>query len=234
MDIEKILNIKKKGKNFYLDIKTQGWNRELGKMKDDNVLLHSNKIKKNREIYKVYHLSDLKEFKEVCKKSGINCDVTIMNGGILNEKNFTGEMFPTYGHIHTAPRNEIYKVIRGRAFLVLVDEDAKKETIIDMKKGDEFMINFKYPHRIYTFNSAVILGFVPNDAGHDYDAIKNMGFPYHLFYDQKNKDIIFKKNKKFGNFDIALGNPQNIDSENLFFTNIEKITSLLFGDFKNL
>jgi len=61
MDIEKFLNIKKKGRNFYLDIKTQGWNRELGKMKDDNVLLHSNKIKKNREIYKVYHLSELKE-----------------------------------------------------------------------------------------------------------------------------------------------------------------------------
>ncbi len=230
MDIEKFLNIKKKGKNFYLDIKTQGWNRELGKMKEDNVLLHSNKIKKNREIYKVYHLSELKEFKEICGKSGINCDVTIMNSGILKEKhgeNLSGEMYPTYGHIHTAERNEIYKVIRGRAFLLLVDEDAKKETIIDMKKGDEYLINFKYPHRVYTFGSAVVLGFVPNDAGHDYDAIKNRGFPYHLFYDQKSKDIIFKKNKKFGNFDIALGKPQNIDSENLFWTNTGKMKEIL-------
>ncbi len=227
MEIEKFLNIKKKGRNFYLDIKTQGWNRELGKMKDDNVLLHSNKIKKNREIYKVYHLSELKEFKEICKKSGINCDVTIMNGGILKEKNGIGEMFPTYGHIHTSKRNEIYKVIRGRAFLVLVDEDVKKETIIDMKKGDEYLINFKYPHRVYTFNSAVVLGFVPNDAGHDYDAIKNRGFPYHLFYDTINKEIIFRKNKKFKNFDIALGIPQNIDSENLFWTNIEKMGEIL-------
>ncbi len=230
MEIEKFLNIKKKGGNFYLDIKTQGWNRELGKMKNDNVLLHGNKVGKNMEIYKVYHLSELKEFKEICKKSGINCDVTIMNGGILKEKhgeNFTGEMFPTYGHIHTARRNEIYKVIRGRAFLVLVDEDAKKETIIDMKKGDEYLINFKYTHRLYTFNSAVVLGFVPNDAGHDYDAIKNRGFPYHLFYDTINKEIIFKKNKKFKNFDIALGIPQNIDSENLFWTNIEKMERIL-------
>jgi len=227
MDIEKFLNIKKKGKNFYLNIKTQGWNRELDKMKEDNVLLHSNKAGKNREIYKVYHLSDLKEFKDISKKSGINCDVTIMNSGILKEKNGIGEMFPTYGHIHTARRNEIYKVIRGRIFLVLVNEDAKKETIIDMKKGDEYLINFKYPHRIYTFNSAVVLGFVPNDAGHDYDAIKNRGFPYHLFYDSINKEIIFKKNKKFKNFDIALGTPQNIDSENLFWTNIEKMKEIL-------
>ncbi|PKP55330.1 MAG: hypothetical protein CVT89_08820 [Candidatus Altiarchaeales archaeon HGW-Altiarchaeales-2] len=199
-------------------------------MKDDNVLLHSNKIKKNREIYKVYHLSELKEFKEICGKSGINCDVTIMNSGILKEKhgeNLSGEMYPTYGHIHTAERNEIYKVIRGRTFLLLVDEDAKKETIIDMKKGDEYLINFKYPHRVYTFGSAVVLGFVPNDAGHDYDAIKNRGFPYHLFYDQKSKDILFKKNKKFGNFDIALGKPQNIDSENLFWTNTGKMKEIL-------
>lgn len=230
MDIEKFLNIKKKGRNFYLDIKTHGWNRELLKMKDDNVLLHSNKIKKNREIYKVYHLSELDEFKNISRKSSINCDVTIMNAGILNEKNGingTGEMFPTYGHIHTTQRNEIYKVIWGRTFLVLVDEDAKKETVIDMKKGDEYLINFKYSHRVYAFNSAVILGFVPNDAGHDYDAIKNKGFPYHLFYDRRSKEIIFKKNKKFGNFDIALERPQNIDSENLFWTNTKKMMEIL-------
>lgn len=227
MDVEKFLNIKKKGKNFYLDIKTQGWNREIRKMKEDGVLLHGNKVKRNREVYKVYHLSELNKFKKICKKSGINCDVTIMNRGILNEKEGIGEMFPTYGHIHTSDRNEIYKVIRGRAFLVLVDEDAKKETIIDMKKGDEYLINFKYPHRIYTFNSAIVLGFVPNDAGHDYDAIKNKGFPYHLFYDQKNREIIFKKNNKFGNFDLVLGNSQNIDSENLFFKDIEKMKKML-------
>lgn len=228
MDIEKFLNIKRKGRNFYLDIKTKGWNRELSKMKDDNVLLHSNKIKiKNREIYKVYHLSDLEGFKDISKKSGINCDVTIMNAGILKEKNGIGEMFPTYGHVHTKRRNEIYKVIRGRVFLILVDEDKRKEVVIDMKKGDEYLINFKYPHRIYTFNSAVVLGFVPNDAGHDYDVIKNRGFPYHLFYDPINREIIFKKNKKFGNFDIALGTPQNIDSENLFWKDTERMKEIL-------
>jgi len=227
MDIEKILNIKKKGKNFYLDIKTQGWNRELSKLKDDNVLLHSNKIKKNREIYKVYHLSELKEFKKICSKSGINCDVTIMNKGILKEKNGSGEMFPTYGHIHTSKRNEIYKVIRGKMFLILVDENSRKETIIPMKKGDEYLIDSKYSHRMYTFDSAVVLGFVPNDAGHDYDAIKNKGFPVHLFYSPKNKEIILKKNKKFGNFDIALGSPQKIDSEKLFLENIEKLKKIL-------
>lgn len=227
VNIEKFLNIKKKGKNFYLDIKTQGWNRMLSKMREDGVLLHRNKIKRDREIYSVYHLSELNEFKNISKKSGINCDVTIMNAGILNEKKGIGEMFPTYGHIHTSKRNEIYKVIRGRVFLVLVDKDAKKETIIDMKKGDEYLINFKYSHRVYTFNSAVVLGFVPNDAGHDYDAIKDKGFPYHLFYNKRNKEIIFKKNRKFGNFDLVFRHPENINSENLFFKDIEKMEKIL-------
>jgi len=109
----------------------------------------------------------------------------------------------------------------------MVDEESKKEIIVNMKEGDEYLINFKYLHRIYTYDSAVVLGFVPKDAGHNYDVIKNKGFPYHLFYDKNNDEILIKKNWRFGNFDIVFSNPQNIDSENLFFKNTKKMMEIL-------
>jgi len=228
MEIENFLNIKRKGGNFYLDVKTEGWSRNQKKLKTDNVLLHSRKIKgKDREIYRVYHLSELDKFKDISKESGINCDVTVMRKGIFDEGDGIGEMFLTYGHIHTEKRNEIYKVIKGEIFLIMVDEESKKEIIVNMKEGDEYLINFKYLHRIYTYDSAVVLGFVPKDAGHNYDVIKNKGFPYHLFYDKNNDEILIKKNWRFGNFDIVFSNPQNIDSENLFFKNTKKMMEIL-------
>jgi len=219
-------------KKIMLDACPQ-WNRNLNKLIEDNVVFDVDAVKKlfdtkgNIEIYSVYSLTNLPEFSEICKKIKVNCDVTVIHSGILS-KDDEGEAYITYGHIHETKRNEIYKVLEGEVFLAMYD--GSNQIIVQMNKGDEFLIEFKFVHRLYSIKGAVVLGFVPCDAGHNYEIVKNKGFPYAVFYNKKNKEIIYKKNKKFERnlINLIFKKPEKINSDELFFKNPEKIRKMLF------
>lgn len=230
METKKNLGIEIQGKKIVLDACPQ-WNRNLNKLVEDKVVFDFDAIKKlfdskgNIEIYRVYSLTKLPEFEEICRKTKINCDVTVLHSGILSEGD-EGEAYMTYGHMHETKRNEIYKVVEGEAFLVMYNDE--NEIVINMKKNDEFLINSEFIHRLYSIKGAIVLGFVPSDAGHNYNIVKNKGFPYTIFYNKKNEDIIYKKNKKFTDRNLIFRKPQKLNTEELFFKNPKELEKMLF------
>jgi oxalate decarboxylase/phosphoglucose isomerase-like protein (cupin superfamily) len=64
----------------------------------------------------------------------------------------------------------------------------------------------------------VILNFVSEDAGHDYNIVKEKGFPFHVFY--KGEKLYFKKNEKYPRADLFL------------VKNFKKINALKFAEKK--
>jgi len=184
----------RKGKlNVTFKGRPKSWKRFASKLINDRVILDIKnarnflKIKGDREVYRVFHF----------ESNGLSCDFTLLRHGLLSISK-KGELFLTYGHLHEKHRGEAYSVLRNDCFFELVNKKTFETFIIHLKKGDSIFIHPRFLHRIISHKKdCLVFNFVPEDAGHNYRIIKNRGFPFHLLYDLRSKDIEIVKNKRY-------------------------------------
>lgn len=229
------ISIGQRGKNYDVKAhgKSVGWERRLGKLVADGVLLDCTAAKRllaKRGDIVVYKVLNLGEFapriKEISEKWGINCDVTVLDYGVFSP-GAEGELFCTYGHRHETRCAEIYRVLAGNAILALFDEKAARQRVVLMRERDECMIEPGYAHRLYcgADSGAVVLGFVPKKAGHDYGAVSGRGFPYHPF---KAEILRYERNPRYGGVSLRVEHGcKRIGATELFFNSPEKLKAML-------
>lgn len=192
------------GENLVISFKKDvpGWQRFTSELIKDNVILDTKNAKKMLETkgnliaYEVFNLwKSLDEFKRMHNKTGLICDLTFLNFGVFSPSD-DGELFMTYGHVHEKPMGEAYKVLKNECIFILSHIASHKTYIIHLKQGDSIFIHPKYLHRIVSFKKdCLVVALVPERAGHNYNVVKNKGFPFHIFY--KNKKLKIVKNKKY-------------------------------------
>ncbi len=88
----------------------------------------------------------------------------------------------TRGHFHeNLDTSEFYWCIAGKGVLIFLDLDRKVRTE-NMKPGSLHYIPGKVAHRVVNTgeNNLVFNACWPSDAGHDYDAIGDLGFGVRL------------------------------------------------------
>lgn len=204
--------------------KIEGWKRTLRELIHDKVILQVEEGEKllrqkgDMVIYEVFHLDE---------KLGIACDLTLLRFGKFSPSN-SGELFSTYGHLHEKNFGECYICVKNGVFLILVDKNSFATKILKMKEGNAVFIHHKYIHRLTVKNSdAAILGFVLKETGHDYEIVKNKGFPYHIF--SKNKGFMFMHNERYEAKQLTLSKPKKISVNpiRLFLNNPEKLKDML-------
>ena len=130
-------------------------------------------------------------------------DITLLKHGIFSlEEN--GEAFCTYGHAHQKNLGEVYQVLKNDCFLLLTHKKTFNSYLIKIKEGFSFFIHPFFIHRLISGKKdTIVLNFVPKDAGHNYDIVKNRGFPFHVFYG-KNEKLFFKENEKYPKAGLVL------------------------------
>ncbi|MFH7880460.1 MAG: glucose-6-phosphate isomerase family protein [Candidatus Aenigmatarchaeota archaeon] len=211
------------------------WQRKMSELIKEKVILDLRSGRKaleffgDRVVYFVYNLwKGIRKYNIIKEKFGLNFDLTLLKKGIFSvEKN--GELFLTYGHKHEKNRGEFYKVIKNECIILLSDIEKKKSYFVELKEGDSIFISPRYIHRLISKNvDCLILGVVPEDAGHNYEIVKNRGFPFHFFL--KDSWIKIVENKKYKNHKIFKAFPKNREIP------IEKLKKVLYNpkNYKNL
>lgn len=99
--------------------------------------------------------------------------ITIMKPGKVGE-----EFNMTKGHYHECEgADETYHCLKGKGMLLLQTKEGVVQTM-ELTKGSVAYVPPGWAHR--TINTGqedlIILAIYPNDAGHDYGAIKEKGF----------------------------------------------------------
>ena len=227
------IEIKEEGKNYSINYENaSGWRRSLSRLIEDEVVFS---LKDAREllrqkgdvvIYEVFNLwKTIPKVKEMSEKTGINCDVTVLNYGVISPSD-SGELFFTYGHIHEKGYAEVYTLLAGEAFLVSYEESRQKTTVIHMEEGDEVLISPSSIHRLCCGRKgAVVAGLVPKEAGHDYNIVKGRGMPYVVFL--KDGKYEYPKNMKFKEVELELSDASSGMTLNSFFETPDEVKKLL-------
>jgi oxalate decarboxylase/phosphoglucose isomerase-like protein (cupin superfamily) len=227
------IEIKEKGKNYSINYENaSGWRRSLSRLIEDGVVFSQKDAKEllkkegDAVIYEVYNLwKTIPKVKEMSEKTGINCDVTVLNYGVISTTD-SGELFFTYGHRHEKGYAEVYTLLAGEAFLISYEEDRQKTTVIHMEEGDEVLISPTSIHRLYCGRKgAVVVGLVPREAGHDYNAVKGKGMPYAVFL--KDGQYEYPKSPKFKNVELELSDAGSGRTLEIFFETPEEVKRLL-------
>ncbi len=183
------------------------WERKMSELIRDGVILDLKNAKRALEffgdttVYYVYNLwKGIEVYKKIKDKFKLNLDLTLLKFGRFSiTKN--GETFLTYGHKHEKNRGEFYTVLKNECYLLLSDLEKKESIIIEMKEGTSAFIHPRFIHRLISIGKdCLILGIVPEDAGHDYNIVKKRGFPHHLFIQDGWLKVV--ENKKYGKFSI--------------------------------
>lgn len=94
-----------------------------------------------------------------------------------------GEFFMTKGHMHeVANRAEYYLCLSGKGLLLLMDEE-RKTTAIDMSEQSICNIPGNVSHRLVNIGEEdlVVLACWNSDAGHNYEQIATEGFSVRVF-----------------------------------------------------
>ncbi|MEM5853114.1 MAG: glucose-6-phosphate isomerase family protein [Candidatus Aenigmatarchaeota archaeon] len=199
------------GKNLRLrfDLEVESNVRKLSELVNDEVILDVDNARKllrekgDITIYEVFNLWKFnKDAERFLKKYGLMIDITFLKSGVFSTKK-NGEAFCTYGHIHEENLGEVYKVLKNYCYLLLSNKRNFKSYLVKLKEGYSFFIHPSYMHRLISGNKdCVVLNFVPEDAGHDYDVVKKKGFPFHVFHE--NGKLVFKENKKYPETSLVL------------------------------
>ncbi|MGC9200817.1 MAG: glucose-6-phosphate isomerase family protein [Candidatus Aenigmatarchaeota archaeon] len=183
------------------------WERKMSELIKDKVILDLKNARKalgfygDRTVYLVYNLwKGIVKYKLIKDKYKLNFDVTLLKGGVFSlEKN--GETFLTYGHKHEKERGEFYFVLKNGCYLLLADLKKKKCFLVEMKEGESILIHPRFLHRLISKGKdCLVLGIVPEDAGHNYKIVKGRGFPFHIFMKDGWLEIV--ENKKYKGFEI--------------------------------
>jgi glucose-6-phosphate isomerase len=205
-------SIKKCGEEIKLDFGkiVESKKRYLSELLKDKVILDLENAKKVLEkkgdvvIYEVYNLWKFDEIAEkFLKNFGMMMDITLLKCGNFSLED-EGEAFCTYGHAHQKNLGEVYQVLKNDCFLLLTNKKTFNSYLVKIKENYSFFIHPSFIHRLISGKKdSVILNFVPKDAGHDYEIVKNRGFPFHVFYG-KNKKLYFKENEKYPKAGLVL------------------------------
>jgi oxalate decarboxylase/phosphoglucose isomerase-like protein (cupin superfamily) len=228
--------IKESGKEIKLDFgrKVESKKRYLSELLKDKVILdleNSKKLLKKKGdvlVYEVYNLWKFDEFaKKFLENFGLMMDITLLKQGVFSLKE-EGEAFCTYGHAHQKNLGEVYQVLKNDCSLLLTHKKTFNSYLIKIKEGYSFFIHPSFIHRLISGKKdSVILNFVPEDAGHDYDVVKNKGFPFHVFYDNKKK-LYFKENRKYPEAGLILVEKiEKLDALKLAKKNPKKLRKIL-------
>ncbi len=238
MKIELGFDFKEVKENIYLDLKEEipNWKRFASQLIKDKVIMD---LKNGKEllkfsgdfiVYEVYNLwKSVEKFKRIYEKTGIVCDVTLLNHGIFSLSS-KGELFSTYGHAHEKDLGEAYLVLSNKCLLILSDKKTYETFIIQLKKGEFIYIHPKFLHRITSFGKdCLLISFAPEKAGHNYLVIKDKGFPFHVFYDKEKKKIEIRKNKNYrnGKYKLVRKVKCKLNPLKLLIKNPEKLKDIL-------
>jgi glucose-6-phosphate isomerase len=183
------------------------WERKMSELIKNKVILDLKNAKKaleffgDRTVYYVYNLwRGIEKYKRIKDEYKLNFDITLLKFGLFSiTKN--GETFLTYGHNHEKSRGEFYTILKNECYLLISDLKKKKSTIVEMREGTSVFIYPTFIHRLISIGKdCLVLGIVPEDAGHNYDIVKNKGFPHHIF--MQNGWLKIVENKKYKGFSV--------------------------------
>lgn len=122
-------------------------------------------------VYRVYPIP----VDETC--SEIQCSTTVIEPGLVGD-----EYFMTKGHFHAVrSRSEIYLGIRGTGMLVMATEEGE-HAVEPIEPGVLSYVPGGWAHRSVNVGDEplIFLAAYIGDAGHDYVAIEDHGFPIRI------------------------------------------------------
>ncbi len=212
--------------------KTVYWERRLSELVKGKVIMDLKnakrllKTKGDMTVYKVYDVwKTERNFIDLYQKFKIKSSITLLRHGVFSTEK-EGELFLTYGHKHEKYRGELYKVLSGSCFLLASDGKLKTSYLIDLKEGDSVFIHPRWIHRLIAkTEDCAVIGYVPHDAGHNYEIVKGRGFPVHVFLTDGWFEI--KKNPKYRWHKIIEVKAKKIN------LSLEKVASILNNPKKN-
>jgi len=191
-------------------VKLDSWVRFASKLVKDRVIMDLEEARKMLKekgdvcLYEVFDLKKIEEFEKIEEEDGLSSHITLLRGGIfsLGRK---GECFCTYGHRHEKKRGEFFYVLKNTCMFLLYDKGITHAILL--REGEFIFVHPNFVHRAVSLGKDVaILDFVPNDAGHDYQIVKQRGFPFHVFLDKEKREVFFRKNGKVeGRLKIKIG-----------------------------
>jgi len=216
--------------DLIFDAKPVFWERLVSDLVRDKVLLDLDAAAKlskadDKVVYAVYNLW---KFVDDYKNKSVLCDLTLLKYGVFSLES-NGELFGTYGHVHEKNYGEVYKAVKNDCFLMLVDNRKRKAYLVELKEGKSFLVKPNLMHKLIAKNEdCLVAGFTLPETGHDYDIVKGMGFPFHLF--KLNVEIVPVANPKYKDYTFEIKkNNTRLDAENLFFKHTKRLANILKG-----
>ncbi|MEM5879161.1 MAG: glucose-6-phosphate isomerase family protein [Candidatus Aenigmatarchaeota archaeon] len=205
-------SIKKSGKELTLDFgkEVESKKRKISELLRDEVILdleNAKKLLENKGDLTVYEVFNLWKFQELrksfLKNFGIMIDITLLKQGVFSLEE-EGEAFCTYGHTHEKNCGEVFVAMKNDCYILFSQIQKFNSYLVKLKEGYSFFVPPSFIHRLISGKEdSVVLNFVSEKAGHDYDVVKKKGFPFHIFYD-KNKNLEFRENKKYPEVGLVL------------------------------
>jgi glucose-6-phosphate isomerase len=119
-------------------------------------------------VYRVYHMPVPETGSE------IQTSTTVLEAGIVGD-----EYFMTKGHFHEIrERSEVYVGLSGEGLLLMASESGEHR-VVEMRKGTVAYVPGGWAHRSANTGSEPLVFFAAfvGDAGHDYEAVAERGFP---------------------------------------------------------
>ena len=219
---------------IFFDKEVPGWKRFASELVNDRVVLESPNLRKMFEekgdviVYEVYHLyKAVDKLMNGYRKTKISSHLTFLHSGVFSDGE-EGELYLTYGHLHQKPIGEAFTVLNNQCYFVLSDLNTKETFIIRMKKGNSILVHPRFLHRIVSFKKdCLIIDFVPDKAGHNYGAVKNKGFPFHLFLKRGKLHVVKNPRYKGGKVKIINSYRAGTNPLRLFENNPMKLKEIL-------
>jgi glucose-6-phosphate isomerase len=122
----------------------------------------------DRVIYRVHHMPVAETASE------LQCSTTVLEAGTVGD-----EYFMTRGHFHEVrDRSEVYLGISGEGLLLMATESGEHR-VVPMAEGTVAYVPGRWAHRAVNTGSKPFVFFAAfvGDAGHDYAAVADRGFP---------------------------------------------------------
>ena len=229
--------LKQKKDRLLLDLKEEipNWERHASELIKDKVILDLKNAKElvktqgDFVVYKIYNLwKSIDSFRKIYEKTRIVSDVTLLKHGIFSSSS-KGELFSTYGHAHETEAGEAYYILKNECFLLLSDKKTYETFIVKLGENDFVYVHPRFLHRTTSFKKdCLFITFAPEKAGHDYEAVKGRGFPFHLFYDEEKQRIEVRKNPKYrASYRLIKRVKKGLNPLNLAKRNPEKLKDIL-------
>lgn len=103
------------------------------------------------------------------------------------------EYYMTRGHFHLDTQAaEVYTCLSGEGYLLLVEDGSGEAESIKVVKGTSVYVPARWAHRMVNCGKIPLVFYAvwPAEAGHDYERLREKGFPLRVFEEGERPSVV--------------------------------------------